>query len=112
MSLLPHAALVVLLFLEQRGVPIPSAAFVGLLAFIPVWALIVGWRRPWWRAFVLGPGVVIATFMTFAVWLALRDGGRWSWAIVIGALALCVLYAMYASVVFAVAALLFRQAPR
>jgi hypothetical protein len=105
-TLLPHLALVACLLLYLVGVPVPPIVFVALLAALPAWAIGCGWHRPLSRAFLLGPGTLIAAVVAFAVWVLVEGDFVW-WIpnplLALLVLGLLALYTAYCGIVFALA---------
>ena len=100
----PHALLLVLGFLWSRELAIWFAeiGFILTAAVLPVWALFAPPPRSLWRAFWLGPGVVIA--LALAVWLPWDPGGDLGGLIKFLVLAVIAIYVLYCILVFMIAA--------
>jgi hypothetical protein len=101
----PHALLLAGLYLRLRGVPIPEVALLALLAIIPPWSIVLGWRRSLGGAFLRGPGIVIAACLILA-WQT--RGEPWSLPAVLILVGVTAIYALYSGVWFLVASL-FRR---
>jgi hypothetical protein len=108
-TLLPHVALLACLLLVRRGSPIPEGAFIAILAVLPVWVILLNWRKPLWRAKLLGPGIILAGVAACIGWIIATDAfGSWTGLAVLVLIVLATIYWAYCSLVFAIADL-FRR---
>src|SRR6266568_4202724 len=104
---LPHAVLLACALLKLHGVPVPEVVLLALLAIIPPWSIVVGWRDSLGWAFLRGPGVIIVAGLVLA-WQ--EHGGRWSLPFVLILVGVTAIYTLYSGIWFLIVSLFRRPA--